>query len=142
MIKWEDATSQEKLLRWDHVILVLSKLTSHQRKEHFDMGEWGRKTECGTVACAAGFCGLNPWFRHRGFVLKFYPIQHHYDEKPFYRLRTPDGEDIGARCIEFFGEEGSEIFFTPLARSVNDVIKEVKGYIKMLQEDLSNLPLV
>src|SRR6267378_1550966 len=71
MKHWDDITPKEQIARWEQVLRVLRGLTKHERKKHFNMGFFGQKTSCGTVACAAGHCGLDPWFRRRGFKLDF-----------------------------------------------------------------------
>ena len=63
---------QELIERWVNVERVLNSMPEHDRQHHWDMGMWGEKTDCGTVACAAGHCGMDPWFRERGFELTFY----------------------------------------------------------------------
>jgi hypothetical protein len=35
------------------------------------MTMFGQKTDCGTIACAAGHASLDPWFRKRGFTGEF-----------------------------------------------------------------------
>jgi hypothetical protein len=70
MKHWCDCTIQEKLDRWTNAKRVLVKLPKHEREKHWDMRHWGIQTQCGTVCCAAGHCGLDPWFRQRGFKLK------------------------------------------------------------------------
>jgi hypothetical protein len=69
MKDWFSITPREKIERWENVLRVLKGLTPHQRAHHWDMESWGYNTHCGTVACAAGHCGLDPWFRRRGFKL-------------------------------------------------------------------------
>ena len=64
---WDDLTTAQKVKRWEGVERVMKKLSPHQRKNHFDMRFWGKKTDCGTVACIAGHCGLDPSFRRQGF---------------------------------------------------------------------------
>jgi len=58
------------LERWEQALCVLDGLTPHERENHFNMGTWGRRTECGTNACLAGHCSLNPWFHA-------YPVKTH-----------------------------------------------------------------
>lgn len=100
--------------RWENVLRVLNALPEHDRQTHWDMGQWGRKTECGTVACAAGHCGLDHWFRERGFQMDF--------------DRRGEGEISEVRT--FFGVEGSRrIFLDSSRRSVETVIDEVRSYI-------------
>jgi hypothetical protein len=73
MKTWDECSKKEQIERWENAVRILKSLTPHQRKEHFDMSHWGAKTPCGTVACAAGHCGLDPWFRKRGFKMDFVP---------------------------------------------------------------------
>lgn len=54
--------------RWQNALRVLKAMTEHEIARHFDMSTWGRKTACGTVACLAGHCALDPWFNERGFT--------------------------------------------------------------------------
>lgn len=52
---------------WEQALRVLQQMTPHERKNHFDMRSWGHRTDCGTVACLAGHCYLDPWFqKNRG----------------------------------------------------------------------------
>jgi hypothetical protein len=116
---WKEITLKEQLKRWHHVLRVLEALTPHQRRRHWNMETWGEKTECGTVACAAGHCALDPWFRRQGFKSDFYP----------------DGtlKSI-SNATAFFGFEGTDrIFHNAQKRSVPKVIAEVKLHIKTLE---------
>jgi hypothetical protein len=116
---WDRLSKEERIERWQNVLRVLRALTPHERKRHFDMSWWGLKTDCGTVACAAGHCGMDPWFRRRGFKLRF-------------------GKDakIGESpsVTEFFGFEGAHgIFLNSTIRPVGLVIKEIRQHIKNLK---------
>lgn len=120
MKDWINCTIGEKIERWENVDRVLSNLTPHERREHFDMTDWGFETDCGTIACAAGHCGLDPWFYRRGLSLNSY-------------LK---GETIsyGNLVADFFGYEGSHsIFYNTSRRSVVTVIREVRNYIRYLK---------
>lgn len=64
-------TVEQIIERWENVLRVLTSMTRHERNRHFEMIDWGRKTSCGTIACAAGHCSLDPWFRRRGFSGEF-----------------------------------------------------------------------
>lgn len=57
------------ITRYRQLIRVLGNLPEHEATKHFDMQTWGRDTECGTVACAAGHAGLDAWFVEQGFHL-------------------------------------------------------------------------
>jgi hypothetical protein len=120
MKHFDDCTKAQKLKRWENVLRVLRALTPHQRRKHWDMSTWGVKTECGTVACAAGHCGLDPWFRKQGFRLIF-PKGYEYG-------------DFNRGVYATFGLDGADrIFYDDTPRSVGDVIREVRDYIKELR---------
>lgn len=113
--------------RWQNVLRVLQALTPHQREKHWRMSTWGRTTDCGTVACAAGHCGLDRWFQSQGLTL---------EPRPLDSWEDPTFSGLVAYEIlpKFFGEEGcEEIFYNGIPRSVEEVIGEVRAYIKALQ---------
>jgi hypothetical protein len=130
---WSELKQSEKIERWENALRVLSSLTPHERRKHWNMSVFGEKTECGTVACAAGHCGLDPWFRRRGLQLNFeqlYPTT-----ERFYAVGQDHATSFEDYIDDFFGPEGSnEIFYNGLPRPVSAVIKEVKKYIKVLEE--------
>lgn len=102
----------EQIERWENCGRVLYAMPQHERERHWDMGNWGRLTECGTIACAAGHCGLDPWFRERGFKMDFV-----------------GGSAEISSVAEFFGTEGSRlIFLDPSPRPVETVLQEVRTY--------------
>jgi len=117
----------EKIERWENAIRVLKRLTPHERRKHWQMGWWGEKNECGTVACAAGHCALDPWFRRRGLRMDFHYLR---------RIKVWELE-FNSGCVgEFFGEEGTRsIFYDGSNRSVACVIREIKHYIRFLKTD-------
>ena len=118
---WEECSLATQIERWENCIRVLQSLTPHQRRKHWDMADFGYKTECGTIACAAGHCGMDPWFRRRG--LRLTP-------------GTPETIHVGYSVdVEtFFGSAGSyKIFFDTEPRSVGTVIKECKRYVRSLK---------
>lgn len=111
------ATSGELIERWANCERVLNNLPEHERRKHWDMSKWGVQTDCGTVACAAGHCGMDAWFRARGFKLDF-------------AGGDPEISDVG----EFFGIEGSrQIFFNAKRRPVEAVLEEVRAYLTELR---------
>ncbi len=116
---FEDLSQEKKIERWENVKRVLSGLDEHEREKHWSMAVWGTKNDCGTIACAAGHCGLDPWFRERGFKLDFFP--------------NSDLPRIG-NVDRFFGVRGTgRIFLNTNPRSVEWVIKEVEAYIQQLK---------
>lgn len=124
MKSWDDCSSAERIERWENVLRVLRALTPHQRREHFDMSIWGKETPCGTVACAAGHCGLDPWFRRRGFKLHF------------FNPRKMSGAIINIdNSREFFGNEGTDNIFLGDENTVPAVIKQVRQHIEQLKKD-------
>lgn len=77
----------------------LSKLATFLEtvpKKNFDISLFYDQKECGTVACAAGWAGLMPCFRKRGFKIND-------NGYPKYK------NDYGFRAVEeFFGLGSSE----------------------------------
>ena len=109
----------ELIERWDNAQRVLVAMPEHDRQNHWNMAKWGVITDCGTIACAAGHCGLDPWFRDRGFKLDF------------TEFREAKISDVAS----FFGLEGSaRIFFNSAQRSVEAVIAEVRSYADELRK--------
>jgi hypothetical protein len=103
---------------WMNVERVLDAMPEHERQKHWDMSQWGAKTDCGTVACAAGHCGLDPWFRERNFKLDF----------------NKRGESKISDVTAFFGFTGAQrIFFNSDKRPVEKVLAEVREYIDELR---------
>lgn len=142
MKHWNNCSKKEKLERWENALRVLRDMPRHERRKHWDMSLFGEKTDCGTVACAAGHCGLDPWFRRRGFQLNFekvvyddgsadYRIANRTDKKgPVDDIRFEEDVD------DFFGSGAEYIFFNGLPRPVGKVILEIRHHIKALQENL------
>ncbi len=123
---FDKITPEERIERWEQARRVLKSLSPHERRKHWNMAFWGEKTACGTVACAAGHCGLDPWFRRRGFQLNFEKSTGS-DPPEFY----DDISDVDA----FFGRRGSErIFYNTKRRPVGKVIREMTAYITELKE--------
>ncbi len=73
-------SASDQIGRWENVLRVLNNLSPHEREKHWLMSSWGFETDCGTVACAAGHCGLDPWFREQGFKLDFVNGHHSIGE--------------------------------------------------------------
>lgn len=130
-------TKNERFIeRLEQLIRVMQSLSPHEKRKHFNMGSWGRDTECGTTCCAAGFAGLDPWFRKKGFTLeRLLP-----DDPNFkgYVVKTKNGQEGWGAIWEFFGvhcDDASDdkIFSDP--RSVAGVIKAAKARIKELRAE-------
>ena len=125
MKEFDEISRNDQIERWENVLRVLEGLGPHERAEHWDMSLWGRKTECGTVACAAGHCGLDPWFRERGFTMNFAACN----------CGAPGCTTVHIKSTDlFFGKVGADsIFHNCARRSVDAVINEVKGYLQELR---------
>lgn len=128
MKNFTDITQAQQVERWENVLRVLRGLSRHERKKHWNMEVFIQETMCGTAACAAGYCSMDPWFKRRGFALDRMSV--HLDAGPLLK----DGIYIGRGALHFFGEDGArQIFFRSCRRSVGQVIKEVRAHIKTLQ---------
>jgi hypothetical protein len=106
--------------RWEQALRVLEAMTPHEREKHFNMGTWGEQTDCGTVACLAGHCALDPWFRGHGFSGEF---------KPGYTVLTFPQADPQ----EYFGERGYEYILTGPPYPWETIVHGVKEHIDYLK---------
>lgn len=123
---WAYIPKNARIERWENVARVLRALPEHERQEHWNMGIWGEKTPCGTVACAAGHCGLDPWFRERGFRLDFRKSNY----MPDHWVESLSGSQV----TQFFGRDGTDlIFMNDRHRSVDTVIAEVESFLTELR---------
>ena len=127
-------TFDQKIERWENVVRVLQNLPAHEKRKHFDMANWGIINECGTVACAAGHCGLDPWFNKQG--LKLLPYDGITDGLDLVD-ETGLGEFAhGVDADDFFGYKGcQDIFYNIDKRTVGKVIQECKAHIKYLNKE-------
>lgn len=138
-----NAKKKAKLIeRWQNVLRVLENLSPHERRNHWDMATFGMQTDCGTVACAAGHCSLDPWFRRRGFAAEF----DDGELNPTRDREWPDmvegffgvpinsfdslGPDPDRTSLEY---QGVRIFYNMNQRPVSQVIKEIRAFICMLE---------
>lgn len=131
---WWTISGEEQVERWENVLRVLREMTPHERRKHWDMGTWGEKTECGTVACAAGRCGLDSWFRRRGFRMTF--SRYAFENQPG-EIEYEWNSELSVPASDFFGHDGTQkIFLNGHRRSVGKVIKEVEAYIEELKQEV------
>ena len=132
MKHWNTLTQAQKIIRWENVLRVLRGLSRHERKKHWNMADWGEKTDCGTVACAAGHCGLDPWFRRQG--LKFNFTKYAFTNEYFGNWDVcTDTNDF--TVDHFFGDVGTyNIFYNGDARPVGKVINEVRCHLTQLRK--------
>lgn len=118
---FEPKGTEQLLQRWEQVLRVLKGMSRHTREKHFRMAFWGKQTPCGTVGCAAGHCGLDPWFRRRGFKLQL--------ELDPYSGRVESTSDFDSDVIDFFGWDGARRVFFRTGSSHKSVVKYVEKYI-------------
>lgn len=144
---FNDISHAARIERWKQAERVLKTLTPRQRKKEFDMANYGSATDCGTTACAAGFCGIDPWFRRRGLkmdLLRTDGKRIKFGTEPTAKEIRLFGDDDGTvgstefdgeQVLAFFGYQGAEsIFFNTQQRSVGAVIAEVRRYIRDLEK--------
>lgn len=134
MKHWEECSHAERIERWKNAARVLEELPEHERDKHWNMAWWGNQTACGTVACAAGHCALDPWFRERGLKMDF--TQENGPGGTVQWYTEFDGDDV----CSFFGGAGTGcIFFNGDKRSVEEVVREIKLYIRILKKDKEHM---
>lgn len=145
MKPWIDCTKEEKIERWENARRVVQAIADdpHAKERHWDTGEWGFQTDCGTVGCAAGHCSMDPWFREQGFKSKPHPVsQKLLIEGKGLNLEAdfftdPDGVWTpcwGKITDSFFGWIGSaRIFGNPLPRSPEQVVHEIDCHLQGLR---------
>lgn len=110
--------------RWENALRVLQQMTTHERRRHFNMGSWGQKTECGTIACLAGHCSIDPWFKHRGFTSAFEKITKNHPPQLCFTGQEPE---------IFFGHGGYNAIFLNCCATFTEVVRDVKKHIKWLK---------
>lgn len=125
---FDECSLADQRLRWKNVTRVLKGLSKHEREKHWDMRNWGITTECGTIACAAGHCGLDPWFIKHGFQV----IPSTMDHERYTQINCGSyGSFKNSNPRHFFGDAGADsIFYNDKPRSVEKVIEEVEDYIQ------------
>lgn len=122
-------SKDQRIERWEQCLRVLETMPEHERLHHWSMAKWGIETECGTVACAAGHCALDPWFTNQGFVLTWTKSC----TCPACQ-QIPNTRSATLVTDRFFGLHGCEkIFYNDRQRPVETVIDEVKAYIAELK---------
>lgn len=156
MKDWNECSIKEKLERWTQAERVLKGLPKHVRTKHWNMAHWGIVTECGTVCCAAGHCGLDPWFRKRGFKLRPTHIdsliqKFVYEdvqgenitlqvlENNYEMHHGQGGFEDGVEASEFFGSGSYHIFGNDMNRTVDEVIQEIRQYIKKMKDNITDI---
>lgn len=134
MKHWNDCSTAEKLERWTNTLRVLRATTRHQRERHFDMANWGIITDCGTVACTAGLCGLDLWFVKQGFAM-IPVIRDRWEGIGQGKINGHEGRRAGQAVRNFFGKRGSDmILFNDTTRKVGTVIGEVRRHLTWMKK--------
>ena len=133
--------------RMQQVVRVLHNV---KEKGHlFSLRYWGSKDpeviaelitagdipegSCGSVSCAIGHVGLDPWFNRRGFRTEMYNV---YDSEPVYRERQGYEYSSWNAVHEFFNvsaEDADRLFidgyYEEGHNTIDDVIARVNEYI-------------
>jgi hypothetical protein len=123
IIPFDELKPAKQIERYTEAIRTLKALPAHVKKEHWNMGDWGSDTECGTVACAAGHCGVDQWFIRRGLKLHV---------KVGKRLEINDNFSRDAN--DFFGNAGMDRVFTGRGdRPVAVVVEELKRHVEIMR---------
>ena len=140
-------TDDKKYLeRIQQIVRVLREVRDQGRL--FDLGLWGTddlensdkdfpEGSCGTVMCAIGWVGLDPWFRRRGFCTTSYAPNNF--EPQFSRNGYKDTSWEAVR--EFFDMSGTSAHNLFSERdydegyTVDDVIHNVQEYIEYTYGD-------
>lgn len=140
---FDELTKKEKLERWTNVVRVMQKLTKHQRKHHFFMENWGEETDCGTKACAAGFCGMDPWFQAQGIELQQDESKEVYGFRVDNVLLLGSSYSLKIMLSKFFGYEGTrkifygeinEIGSQDLNKTYAQVMRQIRNHVKELSK--------
>jgi hypothetical protein len=154
---WNSLSKSEKIERWENVGRVVRGIAEdpHARSHHWNMGLWAVQNECGTVACAAGHCALDPYFQEQGFKARPHPrstvlgggrLQLWQPGRPhgFNSDDMIDGDGRwsvygwGETIEDFFGYQGTHaIFANPTQRSPSMVLEEIDLYLSTLRGSTS-----
>ena len=111
-----------KKLHKERLLQVVRVLDELPKGKKLDLGTW---YECGTVACACGWSGQDPWFRRRGFR-----SEKTRGKGRVYFKNQGDGEAVQ----EFFGlslHHTAYLFFPYRYErgSKRDVINRIKRFV-------------
>lgn len=116
------AQTAERLLQ---VVRVLEELPP---KKRLDMRQWYK---CGTVACALGWSGVDPWFTRRSFKTMTRLGNEKMYKRPYYK---GSWELLAAQ--DFFGINYWDAYhlFMPKAsfNSRRSVVERIKAFVKAL----------
>jgi hypothetical protein len=119
----------EYIERYRQLIRVMRGLSPHKRREHFNMRIWGQRTECGTVACAAGHAAQDAWFKDQGFLL----VQNLYEEASRQLIVTYQGRRGWGAIEGFFGPSYAPVhpvFMAPM---------DIDGVIRAAEKEIAKL---
>jgi hypothetical protein len=117
--RYQMLSTRGQYQRWKNALRVMLRMKPHTREQHFDMSRFGIKTDCGTIGCVMGFCGLDKWFRQRHFKLRFQGEQGFMD----------------GNAYDFFGSHGERIFMNTATRSWETVVAEMQPVVDELKRE-------
>lgn len=110
--------------RWKQGLRVVLGIPLGERRENFSMGNWGYQTACGTVACFAGHCSLDDWFRAQGFTSQFV-------KDPESGVEQLSFTGIGPE--QFFGSGGQYGILLDTDLDYDQLVTAVRDHIAYLQ---------
>lgn len=123
---WYDLNQKQRIKRWENVLRVLKGLTKKQRENNFNMGSWLQyDPKCGTVGCAAGHCGLDPYFRSLGFEMNITVVNEDPDNLEWTENFSPAAYDPKA----FFGSYGHNAIFLNTSAEYEEIIYLIEKYL-------------
>ena len=111
--------------RWEQGLRVVLDIPPDERDERLNMAVWGYQTACGTVACFAGHCSLDDWFRKQGYTSDF-------EENP--DSGVPELYFTGVLPKRFFGSVGHYDILMAKDLSYDELIDAVREHIAYLKE--------
>lgn len=145
----EKPTLAQLIERWENAARVMDAMDPHERERHFNMRDWGVRTPCGTVACLAGHCSLDPWFIEQGFAGEFSSFDGNLKPKSTPQLTHYDGEYLNFHDAvhrfftnqEVASQKGTFIFYPDGGYHPWERVRQnVASYIHYLKNHARGIP--
>lgn len=137
MKEYNLCNNAERVERFQQAIRVMSDMTAERIENEFNMSTWGEKTACGTVACAAGWCAMDPWFNERGLMMAEIERTDSYSGETWVDFTfSKEGN-----ASQFFGEAAVDAVFTRASFMVG-AKNSVDTHSKVLQALKDHLDFV
>lgn len=127
-------TQAQYIERWEQALRMLEAMPPEKRAAEFDMALWGFKTACGTKACFAGHCSLDPWFIAQGFIGTFRPLTRSELEDGYYE-KSIGILDFAIEPEEFFGSRGFHTVFLNSGAGYEEIAQGTRELIEWLKDN-------